>query len=101
MKENDTQTFQGLTTTKSPFIENAQNVGQMFIHQPYELYSYDRFQPLLFIVESFEHLYEEVKLLEEWLLSGKLDNVSRGKPEVSEDDLQVFFQHGNREGNIQ
>src|SRR5437016_2853409 len=29
----------GLTTTKAPFIENAQNKGEIFIHQPYELYS--------------------------------------------------------------
>ena len=32
---------QGLTTTKAPFIENAQNHGQMFIHQPYDLYNQD------------------------------------------------------------
>ena len=31
----------GLTTTKAPFIENAQKMGQIFIHQPYELYSED------------------------------------------------------------
>ena len=29
----------GLTTTKAPFIENAQQKGERFIHQPYELYS--------------------------------------------------------------
>lgn len=56
-------------------------------------FKYDHFQPLLFIVESFEHLYEEVHRLEEWLLAGKLDNVSPGDPEVSDDDLQVFLQH--------
>src|SRR5437879_5514989 len=28
-----------LTTTKAPFIEEAQSHGQLFIHQPYELYS--------------------------------------------------------------
>jgi phenylalanine-4-hydroxylase len=56
-------------------------------------FKYDHFQPLLFIVESFEHLYEEVHRLEEWLLAGRLDNVSPGDPEVSDDDLQVFLQH--------
>ncbi|HUX67153.1 MAG TPA: hypothetical protein VMV31_06665, partial [Terriglobales bacterium] len=30
---------QGLTTTEAPFIEAAQRDGQMYIHQPYELYS--------------------------------------------------------------
>ena len=29
----------GLTTTKAPFIEDVQNKGQLFINQPYELYS--------------------------------------------------------------
>lgn len=64
------------------------------INQSFE---YDRFQPLLFIVESFDHLYEEVGRLEEWLLEGKLDNVSPGQPEISKDDLQAFLQHGTIE----
>jgi phenylalanine-4-hydroxylase len=29
----------GLTTTKAPFIEQAQLEGRLYIHQPYELYS--------------------------------------------------------------
>ncbi len=29
----------GLTTTKAPFIEQAQRNGQLYIQQPYELYS--------------------------------------------------------------
>src|SRR5690242_11550397 len=29
----------GLTTTRAPFIEQAQREGQLYIHQPYELYS--------------------------------------------------------------
>ena len=68
------------------------------INQPFE---YDHFQPLLFIVESFEHLYEQVKQLEEWLLSGKLDNVSPGEPKISDSDLQIFLQHGNKETILQ
>src|SRR2546430_912425 len=30
---------EGLTTTRAPFIERAQQSGQLYIHQPYELYS--------------------------------------------------------------
>lgn len=67
------------------------------INQSFE---YDRFQPLLFIVDSFEHLYQEVKRLEEWLLSGQLDNVSPGEPKVSENDLRVFLHQGNRGNDI-
>ena len=64
------------------------------INQSFEI---DRFQPLLFIVESFGHLYEEVERLGEWLLSGKLDNVGSGEPGICEDDLQAFLQGGNSE----
>src|SRR4051794_5634912 len=32
---------QGLTTTKAAFIENARHNGEIFIRQPYELYSED------------------------------------------------------------
>jgi phenylalanine-4-hydroxylase len=49
----------------------------------------DRFQPLLFVVESFEHLYDEVGRLERWLKEGKLDNVAPGEPETSDADLQI------------
>ena len=31
----------GLTTTKAPFIEEARSHGDIYIHQPYELYSAD------------------------------------------------------------
>jgi len=29
----------GLTTTQAPFIEQARSQGELFIHQPYDLYS--------------------------------------------------------------
>lgn len=58
------------------------------VNQTFEI---DRFQPLLFIVDSFEHLYEEVNRLEKWLLEGKLDNVSPKEPEITEEDLHSFF----------
>src|SRR6476659_9517578 len=32
-------TEQGLTTTRAPFIEQAQQEGRLYIEQPYELYS--------------------------------------------------------------
>ncbi len=33
------KTLPGLTTTQAPFIEEARRRGQLFIHQPYDLYS--------------------------------------------------------------
>ena len=51
----------------------------------------DHYQPLLFIVDSFEHLFHLVDRLERWMREGKLDNVSPGLPEVSESDLRSFM----------
>ena len=34
----------GLTTTEAPFIEDATRRGQLYIHQPYELYSEENHQ---------------------------------------------------------
>ncbi|MFC2049382.1 phenylalanine 4-monooxygenase [Chlamydiota bacterium] len=58
------------------------------INQSFEI---DHFQPLLFVVDSFEHLYAEVDRLEKWLLAGKLDHVAPGEPGVSEADLKEFL----------
>jgi phenylalanine-4-hydroxylase len=51
----------------------------------------DRYQPLLFIVESFEHLFELVDRLENWMRAGKLDHVAPGLPDVNEADLQSYL----------
>lgn len=58
------------------------------INQSFEI---NRFQPLLFIIDSFEHLFEEVYRLEQWLLAGKLDDVAAGEPGVQENDLRAFL----------
>jgi phenylalanine-4-hydroxylase len=44
----------GLTTTKAPFIEKARADGQMFIEQPYELYSDENHA-------TWRRLYERMK----------------------------------------
>lgn len=58
------------------------------INQSFEI---DRFQPLLFIIDSFEHLYQEVQRLQTWLVQGKLDHVSSGEPKINGDDLKAFL----------
>ncbi len=63
------------------------------INQSFEI---DCFQPLLFIIDSFEHLYQEVERLKEWLLNGKLDNVSSSEPDISAADLKVFLERPNK-----
>jgi phenylalanine-4-hydroxylase len=46
------------------------------------------YQPLLFIVESFDHLFELVEQMERLMLEGRLDNVAPGEPFISEEDLK-------------
>jgi phenylalanine-4-hydroxylase len=51
----------------------------------------DHYQPLLFIVDSFEHLFSLVDTLERWMRQGRLDNVAPGLPEINEGDLRSFM----------
>ncbi|MGN6391470.1 MAG: phenylalanine 4-monooxygenase [Gemmatimonadales bacterium] len=59
------------------------------VNQYFEI---DHYQPLLFVVESFDHLFELVGELEQWMREGRLDNVSPGEPVVSEPDLRSFLE---------
>jgi len=51
----------------------------------------DHYQPLLFIIDSFDHLFELVDRLERWMRDGRLDNVAPGLPEIHESDLRSFL----------
>jgi phenylalanine-4-hydroxylase len=51
----------------------------------------DHYQPLLFIVDSFEHLFDLVDQLERWMREGKLNNVAPGLPQIDEGDLRGFL----------
>ena len=59
------------------------------INQAFEI---DKYQPLLFIVDSFEHLFGLVDELEQWMRAGRLNNVARGEPLVNEADLKSFLE---------
>lgn len=59
------------------------------INQHFEI---DRYQPLLFIVESFEHLFELASELERWMKAGKLDKVAGGEPALGEADVRSFLE---------
>ncbi|HVR61333.1 MAG TPA: phenylalanine 4-monooxygenase [Polyangia bacterium] len=61
------------------------------VNQGFEI---DHFQPLLFIVDSFDHLYDLVDQLSAWIREGKLDNVAPGEPAVKEQDLRSFLEAG-------
>src|SRR5262249_55707141 len=59
------------------------------IHQGAEI---DHCQPLLFIVDSFDQLFEMVGELERRMREGKLNNVAPGLPEISDHDLRSFLE---------
>jgi phenylalanine-4-hydroxylase len=54
-------------------------------------FAIDHYQPLLFTVNSFDHLFSLVDQLEKWMRQGKLSNVAPGEPEVNERDLKSFL----------
>lgn len=62
------------------------------VNQYFEI---DHYQPLYFIVDSFDALFDEVGRLEEWMKEGKLNNVSPGEPDISEADLKSFLEAGS------
>jgi phenylalanine-4-hydroxylase len=58
-------------------------------------FAIDHYQPLLFIVDSFDHLFSLVNQLEHWMKDGKLNHVAPGEPGVNEEDLKSFLDAGN------
>lgn len=58
------------------------------VNQYFEI---DHYQPLLFIVDSFDHLFSLVDELEKWVKNGKVNNVSPGEPFVSDSDVESFL----------
>jgi len=58
------------------------------INQSFEI---DHYQPLLFYVESFGHLFDLVDELESWMRMGRLSHVAPGEPSVHPEDLRSFL----------
>ncbi|HET7023977.1 MAG TPA: phenylalanine 4-monooxygenase [Gemmatimonadales bacterium] len=72
----------------SPMVQRVPIQLEWVINQYFEI---DHYQPLLFVVDSFDHLFELVGQLERWMKEGKLDNVSPGEPSLSEADVRSFL----------
>lgn len=73
---------------ESPDVQRYPLQLEWIINQYFEI---DHYQPLLFIADSFEHVFDQVHLLERWMKDGKLSNVSPGEPGVNEADLRSFL----------
>jgi phenylalanine-4-hydroxylase len=78
---------------ESPEVQRYPIQIEWAINQGFEI---DHYQPLLFWVDSFDHLFSLVDTLEQWLRQGKLDNVAPGEPAVNEADLLSFTEQFNR-----
>lgn len=75
----------------APAVQRYPFQFEWVVNQFFEI---DHYQPLLFVVDSFEQLFELVDELERWLRGGRLDNVSPGEPLVDEADLRSFLHAG-------
>ena len=73
---------------ESPDVQRYPLQLEWAINQGFEI---DHYQPLLFWVDSFDHLFSLVDRLEKWLRDGKLNNVAPGEPLVNEQDLKSFL----------
>lgn len=73
----------------SPEVQRYPLQLEWVINQYFEI---DHYQPLLFIVDSFEHLFDLVGELEAWMKAGKLNNVAPGEPKMSEADVKSFLE---------
>ena len=82
------QSRKGLRVYGSGLLSSFGEIEHAAIHQTFEI---DHYQPLLFTVDSFDHLYSLVDELERWMKAGKLNHVAPGEPEVNEIDLQSFL----------
>lgn len=74
---------------EAPEVQRFPIQLEWVINQSFEI---DHYQPLLFIVDSFDHLFDLVGDLENWMKEGKLNNVAPGEPGVAEADLKSFLE---------
>lgn len=57
------------------------------VNQSFEI---DHYQPLLFVVESFEQVFDLAGQLDRWMKDRKLDHVAPGEPRMDPRDLESF-----------
>jgi phenylalanine-4-hydroxylase len=74
---------------ESPKVQRHPFQLEWVVNQYFEI---DHYQPLLFVVDSFDHLFGEVNRLAEWIVDGRVANVSPGEPAINEADLKSFLE---------
>jgi phenylalanine-4-hydroxylase len=73
---------------ESPAVQRHPLQLEWIVNQGFEI---DHYQPLLFIADSFDQLYDAVHQLERWVQEGRLNNVAPGEPVVNSRDLESFM----------
>jgi phenylalanine-4-hydroxylase len=73
----------------SPGVQRYPIQMEWVVNQYFEI---DRYQPLLFVVDSFDHLFDLVGQLDRWMRAGRLDDLAPGEPEMSEPDVKSFLE---------
>lgn len=74
---------------ESPEVQRYPIQMEWVVNQYFEI---DKYQPLLFVVDSFDHLFDLVGQLERWMRAGRLDNLAPGEPVMSEPDVRSFLE---------
>ena len=74
---------------ESPDVQRYPIQMEWVVNQHFEI---DHFQPLLFVVNDFDHLFELLGQLEEWMKAGKLNNVTPGWRDMSGADVKSFLE---------
>jgi phenylalanine-4-hydroxylase len=74
---------------ESPRVQRYPFQLEWVVNQAFEIHHY---QPLLFVVEDFDHLFHEVQRLEAWLLAGKLDDVAPCEPTITEHEIDLSIE---------
>ncbi|HVT38859.1 MAG TPA: phenylalanine 4-monooxygenase [Gemmatimonadaceae bacterium] len=73
---------------EAPQVQRHPLQMEWVVNQHFEI---NHYQPLLFIVDDFDHLFKLVGQLEQWMKDGKLDNVTPGWRDMSEADVKSFL----------
>ena len=73
----------------SPGVQRYPIQMEWVLNQYFEI---DKYQPLLFVVDSFDHLFDLVGQLDRWMRAGRLDDLAPGEPEMSEPDVKSFLE---------
>ena len=73
---------------KAPLVQRHPIQMEWVVNQGFD---YHHFQPLFFVVDSFDHLFQLVDELERWLADGRLLNVAPGAPDINDADQNSFL----------